>query len=95
MQQVATVAAPSQGQLPPTPALLPPPPLKSIQSAFFHLNFFLVLGLSPARRREEDQVDQMPVPKKIKVDFHSALINICLIFTWHLTPAALGGGNYP
>jgi len=53
VQQVATVAAPSQGQLPPTPALLPPPPLKS---------------LSPARRREEDQVDQMPVPKKIKVE---------------------------
>lgn len=86
VQQLAT-AAPSQGQLPPTPALLPPPPLKSIQSAFF---FFTqkcifgktnVSGLSPARRREEDQVDQMPVPKKIKVDFHSAFINIYLIFT--------------
>jgi len=51
LQQAVAAPPPSQGQPPPTPALLPPPPLKS---------------LSPARRREEDQVDPMPVPKKIK-----------------------------
>jgi len=45
-------AAPLPSQLPPTPALLPPaPPIKS---------------LSPVRRRDEHQVDEMPVPKKIK-----------------------------